>query len=153
MRIGVDAMGGDYAPREIIRGAIEALPSLNGHELVLIGDEPTIRFELERLQSPAANVQIVHASQVIGMNEAPVEAVRTKKDSSICRMVVMAAERSLDAVISAGNTGAFAAASATRAKAADQITRLRITRRSFPSNRPTDRRSADSALRPACLGT
>ena len=126
MRIGVDAMGGDYAPREIVRGAVEALPSLNGHELVLIGDESAIRFELDRLQTPATKVEIVHASQVIGMNEAPVEAVRTKKDSSICRMVTMAAERSLDAVISAGNTGAFAAASQIRMKLLPGVSRAGI---------------------------
>jgi len=126
MRIGVDAMGGDYAPREIIRGAVEALPSLNSHELVLIGDEPAIRFELERLHTPAEKVEIVHASQVIDMNEAPIEAVRTKKDSSICRMVVMAAERSLDAVISAGNTGAFAAASQIRMKLLPGVSRAGI---------------------------
>jgi len=119
-------MGGDYAPREIVRGAVEALPALNGHELVLIGDEPAIRFELDRLRAPAAKVKIVHASQVIGMNEAPVEAVRNKKDSSICKMVVMAAERSLDAVISAGNTGAFAAASQIRMKLLPGISRAGI---------------------------
>jgi len=126
MRIGVDAMGGDYAPREIIRGAVEALPSLNGHDLVLIGDESAIRFELERLHTPAKKVKIVHASQVIGMNEAPIEAVRTKKDSSICRMVGMAAEQALDAVISAGNTGAFAAASQIRMKLLPGVSRAGI---------------------------
>lgn len=115
MRIGLDAMGGDNAPREIVRGAVEALPSLNGHELVLLGDESAIGQELERLEfAGSPQLRIVHTTQVIGMDESPVDAVRTKKDSSICRMVQMASERQLDAVISAGNTGAFAAASQLR---------------------------------------
>lgn len=114
MRIGVDAMGGDYAPREIIRGTVEAIPNLNGHELVLIGDEQTIRHELDRYDESLRRITIVHASEVIGMNEHAVEAVRGKRDSSICRMVKMAAEGQLDAIISAGNTGAFAAATQLR---------------------------------------
>ncbi len=115
MRIGLDAMGGDYAPRETVRGAVEALPSLGSHEIVLFGDETAIRHELDRLDGTTGpQLRIVHTTQVIEMDEIPVEAVRSKKDSSICRMVHMAAERKLDAVISAGNTGAFAAASQLR---------------------------------------
>jgi len=117
MRIGVDAMGGDYAPREIVRGVVEAQQRLkNDHTIVLLGDEAVVRHELRRFGPQADPIQVVHTSQVIGMNEPPVEAVRTKKDSSICRMVSMAAEGRLDACISAGNTGAFAAASQIRMK-------------------------------------
>src|SRR4030095_462230 len=86
----------------------------NGHELVLIGDEPAIKQELERLEQRDTSFRIVHTSQIIGMNEHPVEAVRQKKDSSICRMAQLAANKELNAVISAGNTGAFAAASQLR---------------------------------------
>ena len=114
MRIGVDAMGGDYAPREIVRGVVEARQRMTGHDLVLVGDESVIRAELSRLDAPA--IEVVHASQVIGMNESPVEAVRMKRDSSIGRLVSMAADGQLDACISAGNTGAFAAASQIRMK-------------------------------------
>jgi phosphate acyltransferase len=114
LRFGLDAMGGDHAPREIVRGAVDAVPHLNGHQLVLFGDETAIRQELERLQYGGKELQIVHTSQVIAMDESPVDAVRGKKDSSICRMVQMAAARELNAVISAGNTGAFAAASHLR---------------------------------------
>lgn len=125
MRIGVDAMGGDYAPKEIVRGALEAVPALNGHQLVLIGDEHAIRAELDRSEIPQAKtkVEIVHTTQVIEMNEHPVEAVRGKKDSSICRMVKMAAEGKLQAVISAGNTGAFAAATQLRMKLLPGVSR------------------------------
>ncbi|MCL2330090.1 MAG: phosphate--acyl-ACP acyltransferase, partial [Phycisphaerae bacterium] len=115
MRIGIDAMGGDYAPREIVRGALDALPLLNGHEIVMIGDQGAIEAEVARCGEPAKGIySIVHASEVIDMNEAPVEAVRTKKDSSIVKMATMASRGELDAIISAGNTGAFAAASQLR---------------------------------------
>lgn len=126
MRIGVDAMGGDYAPQEIVRGALEALPSMNGHELVLIGDEKAVQRELDRLGHRDGRISIVHASQVIAMDEVPVEAVRQKKDSSICRMAQMASRGELHGVISAGNTGAFAAASQLRMKMLPGVSRTGI---------------------------
>jgi glycerol-3-phosphate acyltransferase PlsX len=110
MRIAVDAMGGDHAPHEIIRGAVEALSALNGNELVLIGDEARIRAELDQIGSVNGSIEIVGTTEVIGMDESPVDALKRKKDSSIVRMVSLAAEGSVDAVISAGNTGACAAA-------------------------------------------
>lgn len=126
MRIGVDAMGGDHAPREIVRGVLDALPSMNGHELVLVGDEKAVRHEMERLGRKDARIGIVHASQVIGMDETPVEAVRQKKDSSICRLARLAAEGEVQGVISAGNTGAFAAASQLRMRLLPGVTRTGI---------------------------
>jgi glycerol-3-phosphate acyltransferase PlsX len=123
MRIGLDAMGGDHAPKEIVRGAIESLPSLNGRELVLIGDEEIIAQELKRHGPIDGHVSVVHASQTIGMNEVPVEAVRQKKDSSICLLARMAAAREVDAVISAGNTGAVAAAGQLRMKLLPGVSR------------------------------
>ncbi len=127
MRIGIDAMGGDYAPREIVRGVAEAAASVNGHELVLVGDSGVIDYELQRLGiSNNGRILIEHASQVIGMDDVPVEAVRQKKDSSICRMARLAAEGRLDAVISAGNTGAFAAASQLRMKLLPGVSRAGI---------------------------
>lgn len=123
MRIGVDAMGGDYAPEEIVRGALEALPSLNGVELVLVGDEQIIATELNKFKHSAGAIEIVHTTQMIGMEEVPVEAVRQKKDSSICRLVQMAANGELNAVVSAGNTGAFAAAGQLRMKPLPGVSR------------------------------
>ncbi len=110
MRIGIDAMGGDNAPHEIVRGAVEGISAVNGSELVLIGDDRAIRAELEKLTGWQGRTHIVPTTQVIGMNESPVEALRAKKDSSIARMASLAAEKAVDAVISAGNTGACAAA-------------------------------------------
>lgn len=110
MRIGIDAMGGDHAPHEIVRGAVEGLVELNGAELVLIGDEDAVRAELAKHSGWQGRVEVVPTTEVIGMNESPVDALRKKKDASIPRMAMLAAEKAVDAVISAGNTGACAAA-------------------------------------------
>ena len=81
-------------------------------EQMIKGIEDVVRREVERFGGPGdQELAIAHASEVIGMAEVPVEAVRQKRDSSICRLTKMVAECELDAAISAGNTGAFAAAS------------------------------------------
>lgn len=108
MKIAVDAMGGDYAPRELVLGALEAARDL-GIEVILVGDRDAIEKEMNS-NSPEGKVDIVHASQVIAMNEAPAVAVRKKKDSSIVRAVQLVKEGSAGAVVSAGNTGAAMAA-------------------------------------------
>lgn len=111
MRIAVDAMGGDHAPREIVRGAIEGLAFLGPQdELVLLGDQAAIEKELAGTDGQRDRIRVQPTTQTIAMDEEPVEAVRHKKDSSIVRMVEMHARGEVDAVISAGNTGACAAA-------------------------------------------
>jgi glycerol-3-phosphate acyltransferase PlsX len=111
MRIAIDAMGGDHAPGEIIAGVIEARKVLgNDDELVLIGDEGVINMTLKTLGAPAGSYRIFHAPDVIGMDESPVEALRRKKKSSIAIMAHAASHRQVDAVLSAGNTGACVAA-------------------------------------------
>ncbi len=111
MRIAVDAMGGDHAPQEIVRGAVDGLTFLGpGDELVLIGEPKAIEKELAGLDGQGDRIRIEPASQVIAMDEEPVKALRQKKDSSIARMVGLHAAGKVDAVISAGNTGACAAA-------------------------------------------
>jgi glycerol-3-phosphate acyltransferase PlsX len=111
-RIAVDAMGGDNAPTAIIRGAVQSLTELPDVDLVLVGDEGRVKAELDAISGfeQRDRVRIVHASQVVAMDESPVEALRNKRDSSIVRMAQIAADREVDAVISAGNTGAVAAA-------------------------------------------
>ncbi len=109
MRIAIDAMGGDKAPDQIIDGALASLPLLGSEDqLLLVGVEEVIREKIGLNADP--RISIVHASQVISMNESPVEAVRQKRDSSIVKMVKLAADGHADAVISAGNTGALTAA-------------------------------------------
>ena len=109
MRIAVDAMGGDFAPKEIVRGAVDAAKKYDC-EIVLIGDEEQIRAELHGADPAALHISIVHASEVIGMNEHPAEAVRSKKDSSVVVATRLVKEGSCDAVFSAGSTGAAVAA-------------------------------------------
>ena len=109
MRIAVDAMGGDFAPKEIVQGAVDAAKKYDC-EIVLIGDEEQIRAELHGADPTALRISIVHASEVIGMNEHPAEAVRSKKDSSIVVATRLVKEGQCDAVFSAGSTGAAVAA-------------------------------------------
>jgi len=109
-RIAVDAMGGDLAPGAIVRGAVEALSDRDDFALYLVGAEDVVQRELEPLTYDTARVHIVHASEVIGMADPPVEALRQKRDSSVLKMAKMGAAKEVDAILSAGNTGAFAAA-------------------------------------------
>ena len=116
MRIGVDVMGGDNAPDQILKGCMQAVPLLDpADRLVLVGDESIIRDMLgERGLLRDERIEIVGTTEVIGMDEPPVEAMKAKKNSSIVVMNQMAsprAENRLDVVISAGNTGACVAAS------------------------------------------
>ena len=110
-RIAVDAMGGDRAPGAIVRGVVQAVDQNPDYELFLVGDEGLVCAELDAIgPSAAKRIHVVHASETIGMNESPVVALRTKKDSSLLRMVGLAVAGEVDAIVSAGNTGACAAA-------------------------------------------
>ncbi|CAN5774832.1 phosphate acyltransferase PlsX [soil metagenome] len=114
MRFGVDVMGGDNAPAAILKGCIQAIPDLNPDDkMVLIGDEPTAREWLNEAGINDPRLEFFHTTEIIGMDEHPVDAVRTKKDSSINRMAMLGAPRSearCDAIVSAGNTGACVSA-------------------------------------------
>jgi glycerol-3-phosphate acyltransferase PlsX len=112
IRVAVDAMGGDHAPGATVRGAVTAAGDLADLELTLVGDEGQITRELEAANCGSAGrrIRIVHTTQVVGMDEPPVEAIKNKRDSSLARMVDLAAAGEVDAVLSAGNTGACAAA-------------------------------------------
>lgn len=111
MRIAVDAMGGDYAPREIIRGVAAGLRFIGaGDEIVVFGPRERVEAELREHALTDARIRVENCTQVIEMDESPVEALRTKRDSTIVRMASTAGKGELDAIISAGNTGAFAAA-------------------------------------------
>ncbi|MEK6765606.1 MAG: phosphate acyltransferase PlsX [Planctomycetota bacterium] len=110
MRIAVDAMGGDEAPFEIVKGAVDAARVYSGHEIILVGDQERIRNELAAYSATFGNISVVHASQVVDMNESATVAVRKKVDSSITKSVKLVSEKAADAVVSAGNTGATVAA-------------------------------------------
>ncbi len=106
MRIALDAMGGDFAPDRIVAGAVEAAASARGaFEVVLVGDSAVLKERFGKLIH-GLPIEIVHADEVITMDEAPAAALRRKRESSI--NVAMGLHRSgdVDAVVSAGNTGA-----------------------------------------------
>lgn len=109
MKIAVDAMGGDYAPGEIVKGAVDAVLTL-GTEVVLVGDQQQIQAELENFRYPVEAISIVHASETISMNEHPASAVRHKKDSSLVVATRLVKEGKAGAIVSAGSTGAQMAA-------------------------------------------
>jgi len=110
VRLAIDAMGGDYAPREVVRGAVAARDALPEDEIILVGDQEAIRRELQAAGASADRLTIVHATQLVGMADPPVEAIRKKPDSSMRRATELMARGQADAVVSAGNTGAFVAA-------------------------------------------
>ena len=110
MRLAIDAMGGDNAPGEIVRGALAARDALAEEEFVLVGDQAAIEAGLNAAGASRERIAIVHASEQVAMAEPPVEAVRKKPDSSMRRAVEVMAKGEADAVVSAGNTGAFVAA-------------------------------------------
>ncbi|OHB53910.1 MAG: hypothetical protein A2Y07_00620 [Planctomycetes bacterium GWF2_50_10] len=124
MRIAVDAMGGDNAPHEIVAGCVEASGLLtNEDELILFGPEGVIKEQLFSHKYDPARIRIVDAPEIIGMDEPPVDALRKKKHSSINIMNKMAGDSQVDAVISAGNTGACVAASQMRMRNLEGINR------------------------------
>lgn len=124
MRIAIDAMGGDYAPDEIVAGALQGKEVLDPEdEIILVGDEPVIRQKLQQLNASPDTFRIFHAPEVIGMDEAPAEAVRRKPKSSIAVMAHAASHRQVDAVLSAGNTGACVAACLLRMRALPGVAR------------------------------
>ena len=116
MRIAIDVMGGDHAPDAILAGSLDAIDLLQSDDrLVLIGDEQIIRDVLaERGFGQNSHLEIEPTSEVIGMAESPVDALRSQPNSSIARMAALGKPRSgsrqCDVVISAGNTGACVAA-------------------------------------------
>src|ERR1035437_6733350 len=112
MRIAIDVMGGDHAPSKILDGAVQALALLEpGDQLILVGNREVIEAHLAGHGiKEGEQVRIEHASQVITMDDSPVEAIRGKRDSSIVRMVRLGKEGQADALVSAGNTGALVAA-------------------------------------------
>ena len=111
MRIAIDAMGGDNAPGEIIAGVLESIDLLDDNdEMIIVGPQDIIEPQLPSEKSRKGAISVVHAPQVIDMDEQPVESLRNKRKSSIAVMAKMAKLQQVDAVISAGNTGACVAA-------------------------------------------
>lgn len=126
MRVALDAMGGDFGPDLLVAGAVQAVGEF-GHHVVLLGDQQVLQMALDQqaklLRHSAADgpygsgrdellskISIVHTTQVVGMDESPLEGIRKKKDSSILVAFQLLHQKKVDAVVSAGNSGATLAA-------------------------------------------
>lgn len=108
IRIGLDGMGGDNAPMETVKGAVEASNRFTGEEIIYIfGDEKIISEELGKYKYDSDRIKIVHTSEVITNHDTPVKAVRRKKDSSMVVGINQLKDEKIDVFISAGNTGAL----------------------------------------------
>jgi glycerol-3-phosphate acyltransferase PlsX len=109
MRIVVDAMGGDYAPPVVVEGAVAAAREF-GAEVILVGREEAVRAELAKHDTSGLALPVVHASQVIEMQEHPARAVKAKPDSSMSVGLRLVKDGQADAFVTAGNTGGALAA-------------------------------------------
>jgi glycerol-3-phosphate acyltransferase PlsX len=105
MRIALDAMGGDHAPAVNIEGAVEILGSFEDIEIILVGNESSLKEELDGKKYPADRLSIKHASQIVEMDESPSAAIRKKKDSYIRRGLELVKNGEADAFVSAGHSG------------------------------------------------
>ncbi len=127
MRIGIDVMGGDFAPEQAVLGAIEARNQLpDSVELVLIGNKNLILPLLKKENADESLFKIVHCTEVIGMAEHPTKAIQQKPDSSISKGFQLLKEGSIDSFASAGNTGAMLVGSMFSVKAIPGILRPAI---------------------------
>jgi len=106
-KVALDAMGGDNAPGEIVKGAVNAVSSRKDIKVFLVGQEDVVKEELAKYSYPADQIEIVHAPEVIEMAEPPVIAIRRKKQSSLVVAMNMVKHGEADAVVSAGSSGAI----------------------------------------------
>lgn len=106
VNVAVDAMGGDNAPAEIVKGAADAVRENNNVRVHLVGKRDEIEAELKKHNYPADRIEIVGATEIIEMAEPPVMAIRKKRDSSIVVALNLVKDGSCDAFVSAGSTGA-----------------------------------------------
>jgi glycerol-3-phosphate acyltransferase PlsX len=110
MRVALDAMGGDHAPGPIVAGAVQAVADNPGLHVTLVGDTAAIEPAVAAAHGQVGNqLEIFHCTQVVTMEDSPVDALRKKPDNSISRTWQLLAERRVDAIVSAGNTGAMVA--------------------------------------------
>ena len=109
MRIALDAMGGDHAPAPIVAGAVQAVAADPSLHVVLVGDQAQVEPLVAKESGDRTRIEFFHCTQVIGMEESPVIGLRRKPDNSISRCWQLLAENKVEAIVSAGNTGAMVA--------------------------------------------
>ena len=107
VKIVVDAMGGDLAPAEPVKAAVEAVKEKNNIQVILTGRQDAIQQELAKYEYPKDRISVVHTSEVIETAEPPVMAIRKKKDSSIVVGMQMVRQGQADAFVSSGSSGAI----------------------------------------------
>ncbi len=125
IKIALDAMGSDNAPIADVEGAVLAAREFD-YEIILVGDRDLIEKELKRHKPVPSSISVHHASEVIGMHEQPVLSVRRKKDASIVVLGNLAKEKKVDAIVSAGNTGAMVCAATLKCRLLKGIERAGI---------------------------
>ena len=106
VKVAVDAMGGDNAPAEIIKGAVDAINESEKVKVFLVGQEEVLKKQLAEYNYDKSRIEVVNATEIIETAEPPVNAIRKKKDSSIVKAMGMVKDGSCDAYVSAGSTGA-----------------------------------------------
>lgn len=109
VKIAVDAMGGDNAPKEIIKGCIESIKDDKHVKIYLVGNEEVVNDELSNYDYNKEQIEVIDAKEVVDNCDAPVMAIRTKKDSSLVKGLGLVKSKEANAFISAGNTGALLA--------------------------------------------
>jgi phosphate acyltransferase len=109
MRVALDAMGGDHAPGPIVAGAVQAVAARPDLRVVLVGDQAQVEPLLDGPSVLRDRLELFHCTQTVGMDESPVEGLRRKPDNSITRCWQLLAEKKVEAIVSAGNTGAMVA--------------------------------------------
>lgn len=107
IKVAVDAMGGDNAPTEIVKGTVEAVQTRKDIKVFLVGQEDVVKKELEKYTYEKEQIEVVHAEDVIETAEPPVNAIRKKKQSSIVIGMNMVKKQEADAFVSAGSSGAI----------------------------------------------
>ena len=106
-KVAVDAMGGDNAPAEIVKGAVDAVSSREDIKVFLVGQEDVVKEELKKYQYSGEQIEVVDAPEVIEMAEPPVQAIRKKKQSSMVVGMNMVKQKEADAFVSVGSSGAI----------------------------------------------
>lgn len=106
VKVAVDAMGGDNAPVETVKGAVDAVNESGKVKVYLVGQKEVLEKELARYTYPREQIEVVHASEIIETAEPPVMAIRKKKDSSLVKALNLVKDGTCDAYVSAGSTGA-----------------------------------------------
>ncbi|MBC2850798.1 phosphate acyltransferase PlsX [Cetobacterium sp. 8H] len=127
MKIALDAMGGDYAPLETVKGAVQALQELTDITIILVGKKEEIEKELKKYSYNKEKIEIVDAREIIEMTDDPITAIKTKKDSSMNRTLELVKNGAADASVSAGNTGALISGSQLKLRRIKGVLRPAIT--------------------------